>query len=1207
MPYYGYYLTSTIFLIVYMVLAYFITGVLHLNGAAEMAVRSIVMALGVTVYGFIMFRLAERSRRKQEMAAGGGAAAYATPGGEVEIDVLFQQAQARLASSRLGRDVKLRNLPVFFVLGETGAAKSSIFVNSGVEPDLLAGQVYQDKSIIPTRPANLWLAQRSVFIEAGGGLANNPDRWVHLIKRLQPPRLKALFQRKSQAPRAAIVCVECDTFLRAGADDALSATARKINARLGEISQTLGIQLPVYVLFTKLDRLSCFLEFVGNLNDDEVNQVVGATLPMRATSQNGVYAEEEAKRLTTTFNDLFFGLCDKRPTFLLRERDDSKLPKVYEFPREFRKLRNSLVRFLVDLGKPSQLRLNPFLRGFYFSGVRPKVVNEAVPVRGSSENIARSMEQDASGIFELNADMPSGERKSAQGPVASVRARQVPQWLFLGHLFGSVILQDRVAMGASGSSAGAERMRRILLVAGALLGLTLLTGLTVSWMKNHELESNIRAAAAEIQQTRLTGSYKELASTESLRHLDRLLGYVRQLSDWNHNGAPWSYRWGLYVGDEIYDSVFRLYFARFDQLLLHSTQDGFAEYQEKLNPNEPKTLTNEQTAKLYPYTYNTLKAYLLTNLDDKLKLQAKSETPKFESEEEDFLPPLLLERWSANRSVDDERGAIAKRQFDFYAHQLLNYGNPLPIRRDDGAIARARDYLAQFGDLDRSYNAFLTELSKPPRATVSFNKRFDPSVRYVRSKYDVPGAFTKEGWLARQEVAKDKKLSLGGERWVLGDAAFRNRGTQDLTSEILKRYSQEYLGNWRRYLHDANVVPYGGPGDAASKLKNFSSGEASLQMKFFCLLTENVSVVDKDLIAPYQPVIEVLQRPGCMNASAPTAAQQYMKALGDLQIPMERVASNPLDADAARQTHAAADAAHSVVTSIASGFSPDSEGSASPYGSVGENTRRLLNEPIDYADRAVGNPQLTELNNGGKHVCDEFARNLKDKYPFNVSKNAVDASLNEVRHFFHPGDGTLYAFYDSSIKNLVDRNGDVFTAKPGIGMGLNPRFLTFLGHAIGFSESLYHGGSQEPQLHYVLQALPAEGFQTVTLTIDGQSLEGTASQGSQPKEFVWPAAKESDQSELLIVNMGTPLRLIPQKGLWAAFRFFGLTDAFDDRGNGRYNLIWIPKAGNEDQPIEISENHPLKLPFFLDLKGTPPVFRKGYLAIPCDPLVATKH
>jgi type VI secretion system protein ImpL len=123
--------------------------------------------------------------------------------------------------------------------------------------------------------------------------------------------------------------------------------------------------VPVYVLFTKLDRLGYFTDFVANLTGPETTQVLGATLPLRdETRQSGVYAEEESRRLTAAFDGLFHSLCDKRPPYLARENDPAKLPAVYEFPREFRKIRNAAVRFMVDLGRPSQLRANPFLRGF---------------------------------------------------------------------------------------------------------------------------------------------------------------------------------------------------------------------------------------------------------------------------------------------------------------------------------------------------------------------------------------------------------------------------------------------------------------------------------------------------------------------------------------------------------------------------------------------------------------------------------------------------------------------------------------------------------------------------------------------------------------------------------------------------------------------------------------------------------------------------
>jgi len=45
----------------------------------------------------------------------------------------------------------------------------------------------------------------------------------------------------------------------------------------------------------------------------------------------------------------------KEMRFVLIAHGAAQLPGIYEFPREFRKLRTPLVRFLVELCKPTSL------------------------------------------------------------------------------------------------------------------------------------------------------------------------------------------------------------------------------------------------------------------------------------------------------------------------------------------------------------------------------------------------------------------------------------------------------------------------------------------------------------------------------------------------------------------------------------------------------------------------------------------------------------------------------------------------------------------------------------------------------------------------------------------------------------------------------------------------------------------------------------
>ena len=475
-------------------------------------------------------------KKKKAKAAAAEADANAPgTGGDDEVDSLVREAERRLAASKQGD--RLTGLPIFFVVGDTGSTKTSVILNAGLEPELLAGLVYRDNNLVPTRTANLWFSRRTIFVEAGGKLPAEPARWTRLIRKLQP---RTGVASQGQAPRAVLVCYDSENFTRAGAQEAATAAARNLRTRLGEMSQAFGINLPVYVLFTKMDRLPFFTEFVRNLTKEEATQVLGATIPMRDMRAGGVYGEEQTARLTAEFERLFHSLADARPEFLGRETDAVKQPGAYEFPREFRKIRPAMVQFLVDLCQPSQLTVGPFLRGFYFTGVRPVVINEVAPVAAAPQ--AQAGYGPAAGATGLFKAGQAPQAPQAAPPVAATR--KVPQWLFLTHLFNDVLLADSAAMGASGASVKTGFARRALFGAAAAVCLVLSVAFTVSFFKNRALETQARDAAEGLSSAGAPG--QNLASLDSLRKLETLRQSLDTLVKFRREGEPWSYRWGLY-------------------------------------------------------------------------------------------------------------------------------------------------------------------------------------------------------------------------------------------------------------------------------------------------------------------------------------------------------------------------------------------------------------------------------------------------------------------------------------------------------------------------------------------------------------------------------------------------------------------------------------------------------------------------------------
>jgi type VI secretion system protein ImpL len=1033
---FGFYIIGAVSMALYMAIAWVVTSWLHLPPQADTLVRMFLMGLGFAALAFV-YQWRERRQRRKE-SAGQDAQQQTGRTNESatrEIDSYIREAEKRLAAARGARDSKLANLPVFFIAGESGSAKTSLFLHSGTEPDLLAGQVYQDTTVVPTRPVNLWLAKDAAFVEAGGRLLSDPARWQGLIKRLRQSA-RRFFSGRPQAARGAILCIDCDRFLHSGGEEALAAAARGLQERLAEISQTMGVNLPVYVVVTKLDRMNFFTEYASNLTNDEVTQVMGVTLPLGSGGQ-GIYAEQESRRLTTTFDNLCASLCDNRLPFLARENNAAHLAPVYEFPREFRKLREPLVRFLVDLFRPSQLRANPVLRGFYFSGVRPVTMKEAVP-------LARGPEREVSSLV---GSFDAGYGSASPTVVAQeVRTRRVPQWLFLGHLFSDVILDDKAAMVSSGRSFRGEMVRRGIAMGLGVACLLLSGAFTLSYFRNRALESQVGEAARGISFSETGGAAQELPSRVSLERLDTLRESVEQLAGYERDGAPWSLRWGLYIGPKLYPTARRLYFARFAQIVFGSTQASLVDWLRKL-PEKPGA--NDE----YKPSYDTLKGYLIT-------------TSHHEKSTRAFLSPLLYERWAGKRQVDAERAALAERQFDFYSDELF-YSNPYTSENDSDAVEHARSYLAQFNASENVYQFIIGEASRQNPA-VNFNKQYSGSANYIVNNKDVQGAFTVAGWAFFEKALHDLRRYFGGEQWVLGDRAVATFDPATLGPELRTRYQKDFIGNWRAYLANTEMVRYRGIPDAAQKLQQLS-GNQSYVLALFCLASINTSLSGNEAAStPYQPV-QYVEAPGCTEKLVQDHNGPYLTALASLQGVLERLGRNngAIPDDLVAQVQNEAANAYRVTRQIAQNFRIDHEGDV--HGMV----QKIMEDPIKQAEGLLRTIGPAQLNGEGRRFCGAFSE-LTGKYPFK-SDSKTDATLEELNAMFRPGEGKFDQFYESALKNYLDRHESQYARRTDAHVQVTDAFLRFMNHAGAFREALYPVGAKNPALAYDMTSLPAGG------------------------------------------------------------------------------------------------------------------------------------
>lgn len=1116
--------------------AWLLGGVLQLRGASLWVLRIGLTVLGLVAAGVIFWFL----RRKESGAA-------PKRGRADDIDATAAAARARLSAARTTGGSTIGALPTVLVTGFPGSAKTTIITRSGIEAELLAGAVSRGDELAPTTGINVWYSNGAVFVEAGGAVAAEPERFARVIDQLKPRRLAAVFGRGAQAPRAAVVCVACDDFLQQGATDAVMRNAQTLRERLGEAAMRLGVRLPVYVAFTRADRIPYFTDYVRNLSNSEARQPLGATLP-GDDGAAGLYADRETALLNDAFQKLFLSLAEHRTQFLERESAPEPKPGVYEFPRELRKMAPLAVRFLVELCKPSQLQVSPVLRGFYFVGVRPVIVTESAPAAAALPGAAGSATS-ATSVFDPSR--VAAARAAAHSAPGAPVTRRVPQWVFLQRLFGDVVLGDRAAMNATRGGTRVSLPRRIMLGAAVALFVFLAAGFTRSYFGNRKLIRDASAAAAGVATT--AAATDATPTLAALQQLDSLRARLLTLGGYEREGAPLRLRFGLYSGSAAYAKARAAYFTAFDRLLFGSTRAAMVAHLAAL-PDSPRPVDD------YKSSYDLLRAYLIS-----------TEQPSHSTPE--FLAPVLLAQWSSAHQADSTIARMAERQFAYFASEL-RVANPYSLTADAGSVSHARSFLEQFAGVEPIYQAMLAEVESRSQP-IQFNKRFPGSAAYVTESYSVPGAYTKEGYAAMQSVLASADRFFEGEEWVLGDRHAAPLDKTKTIAELRERYRNDYVKAWATYLHSAAIVPYRGVKDAAERLAALSGPQSPLLA--LLSVASRQSVVDTQYIAPALHPAQAVTPPADSVRYIGPANQEYMGALAGLQAALGGVAAAPPGgADAlVAQAMTSVTGARLAAQKITQQFS------ATADGTVRAAVTRLLDDPVSRVEPYLRNYGAKELNAKGGAFCSSY-RSVLAKYPFNPEASA-QATPEEVAALFKPVTGGLWAFYDETVQNVLTRQGNEYVSKGGGSITVSPAFRAFFNKAAAVSETLFPQGATVPQLTFDVRPVLVDGVSEVDVTIDGSTNQ--YGKVSRAHSFTWHATPSSAASIGGRANAASPKVMVQSySGPWAPFQLFDHAARSTMTGNV-LRAEWTAAGGA-----------PVRVGLEVDFGRNAPVLRKGYFA-----------
>ena len=1078
-------LIGVLIFLVYLALVIWGGFALHFEGTRLILFCAVLGLLGALATFFAIWYL-----RKLDPASAGPA----TPD-SINLATLLRDADNRIRQS--GRAKSLAAMPLVYVIGDENSAKTQTILQSGIDPELIAGNVYQDGAVVPTQLANIWLAGNFILDEAGGALLRQPALWLKLIKATLPARLGSVFSKGSRLPaRSVVLCVSIERLLAPNTSEQIRALAQTLNERLRQLSQTLGIALPAYVLFTKLDNIAPFGEYAGRLSEEEVKAPIGLLLAA-LDSGSGLYTEQATALISTRFDQLLFALSEFRLEVLSRGGELQDLARAYEFPRDLRKLRSGIVSFLAEVARPSQIGVNPFLRGFFFTGMRAHMVEDVVDVGPARIQPTATPDAGATRIFSLAGI------QAAQAPTPQRRAgmRKVPQWVFLPQVFSRILFADKSALEASQLSTRTSYLKRFMLATVAILLLCLFSLFTISFFKNRGLEERVAQAASATAAPVAPGSY---ASVADLQRLDALSSVLDELDRNRKEGAPFLYKMGLYRGKQLFPVACQAYSNKFRTLLLSPTQANIVAKLHAL-PQIPKADDD------YVATYRPLKAYIMTTSDPE---------PDNAQDTQSFLPSALLTEWAGSGMPPSDVSTLAQAQFAFYAQLLPDAsacfatGGGAP---NDIAVAQARAYLNGFQGFQHVYQAMLSAANRKA-AGFTFNSAFAGSKDYIIDNSPVAGAFTKDGFTFMQNAILHPEPYYSGEEWVLKS----NAPPMDkvaLTSQLKQAYTADYIKVWRDYLNKAQFVAYKNFAEAGTKLPALDSNTSAV-LQLFSLVSIHTAVAYPEIASAFQPPQAIVPPNSTDNRLIGATNQPYIQALQGLEGAVKILAQNPLSANdpaAAQPVMQAAINAEQAAENLAHGFNPD------PARGIDKTSLALLEAPIESAKALASKAPATAAGGGAKTFCAQIAP-VMAKFPFNP-KSTTEATPDEVAQVFAPGTGAFSQFYNNTLKQLVVPQGSQFVPAPGSTVPINPSFLDFLNRAQRISSALFSSGNQ-PSLDFTLSEVKSAGNADAVLTIDNQQITSAG----QRVPFHW---KSSPDSRYTLTSQGNSSS--PPPSPWSVF------------------------------------------------------------------------
>jgi type VI secretion system protein ImpL len=248
-------------------------------------------------------------------------------------------------------------LPWYLVLGPHGAGKSALLANSGIA---VVGRPPADE---PTQAVNPIVTNEALFFDLAGTYVARSQLTRHEHAGWRALIGELVGKRRLLPLNGVIVALSPADLVLADATERAELAAG-IRARLADLEQSLRLNLPIYVVLTKLDLTPGFVEYFDRLDVEQRLQAWGFSLSDgHSASQDGIEA------FGPSFDALIEDLKRRQLDLLHRENDRRRAAMILGFPAQLASLKSVTEEVLNAVFQSGRAR-RPLLRGVYLTSAR---------------------------------------------------------------------------------------------------------------------------------------------------------------------------------------------------------------------------------------------------------------------------------------------------------------------------------------------------------------------------------------------------------------------------------------------------------------------------------------------------------------------------------------------------------------------------------------------------------------------------------------------------------------------------------------------------------------------------------------------------------------------------------------------------------------------------------------------------------------------